>query len=478
MARDRDRPAQGFPPARARGPVENGGAVTRRLDILFAAEHLVPPVGGAEIGAGAAGGAVRYGPGCVPCGSTAASPPSGGRTAFRTATRPGRAALPRARRSRVTGRPSRRRSPRTRRRRGQEAAVRGPPTCSRVSSTRAGRQLEAAGAAGVPGVHVAQLRVALRDAFDAGTDCVPARDSPPVRPPARLEPDERAAMLESRAAHDTAVRAAAAVVTIGPAVADAFRGWTGREPVTLLPVGRRPPAPATPPARTGTRSWPRFAGARTKARSCSRLSRSRLHPGRCAVTERRGLGSPPGGARRALRTYGSGNDAAGEAAGRRGGAADALAMAGALRACGVRGARRGGARRGLERWEASPASCRARAWPACAGRRVEAQGGRADRPPGVARRTGTSGKERRSAAVLAGRPVERMEGLLLEVAQARPPGPTGSGTLPEPCRLLDQDRLDTGHEALRGEAQGGVPQAPESDDRARAATMEARSVAG
>ena len=44
------RPA-GRPPAAGTPAIENGGAVVRRLDILFAAEHLVPPVGGAEMSA-------------------------------------------------------------------------------------------------------------------------------------------------------------------------------------------------------------------------------------------------------------------------------------------------------------------------------------------------------------------------------------------------------------------------------------------
>ena len=220
------------------------------MDVLFAAEHLVPPVGGAETWA------LELLEDLAPRHRVRAAWLDGGQPAGWRADRLPDGIEGGARPCPVVADEGYWRT-KSRRRRALGAAIaeelsRDRPDVVVAQLHGAPAALEAAAAAGVPGVLVMPSYESLcRYAFEAGTDCAPAHDCSSCPAASRLDPDERAAMLESRAAHDEAARAGAAVVAIGPAVAEAFRGWTGREAVALSPVVSHPPAPAEPPAADG-----------------------------------------------------------------------------------------------------------------------------------------------------------------------------------------------------------------------------------
>lgn len=216
--------------------------MARRLDILFAAEHLIPTVGGAEVMAlellgelaqrhrvravwiaGAEGGGWRHDE--LPAGvqgAPAPAPPRGSGYWEHKA----------------------------RRRRVLAGAVAGQVAAARLDVVLT--QLHGAPAAlgmDVPGVMLMPSYEALcKNAFEAGSDCARAHDCVSCPLAARLPAGERDAMLESRAAHAAALARAAAIAAVGPAVARACSEWSGREPdLVLPPVLRLPPVPAMAP---------------------------------------------------------------------------------------------------------------------------------------------------------------------------------------------------------------------------------------
>jgi glycosyltransferase involved in cell wall biosynthesis len=216
--------------------------VARRLDILFAAEHLVPTVGGAELQAlellaelakrhrvraawiaGSMGGGWRHDelpPGVE--GTPAPAPP--GEVPYWEN---------KARRRRVLA----------------------DVVALQISAARPDvvvTQLHGAPAAlgaGVPGVLLMPSYEALcKNAFDAGSDCTPAHDCQSCPLATRLPAGERNWMFESRREHEKGLARAAAVAVVGPAVAQAFSEWTGRKPdLELPPVFRLPAVPAVGP---------------------------------------------------------------------------------------------------------------------------------------------------------------------------------------------------------------------------------------
>jgi Glycosyl transferases group 1 len=87
-------------------------------------------------------------------------------------------------------------------------------------------------------------------AFDAGTECRPKTGCRGCPPAASLDPSERRELLAARAAHEGALRGADALVAPSRAVADACAVWCGRRPeivpgVTVAepPVESRPDGP-------------------------------------------------------------------------------------------------------------------------------------------------------------------------------------------------------------------------------------------
>ena len=216
--------------------------MARRLDILFAAEYLIPTVGGAEMEALELLEELAD----APSGPCRLDRRVGGRGWRREELPPG-----------VVGAPAP--APpdgfaywesKARRRRVLADAVAGQIAAGRPDVVVT--QLHGAPAvlgAGVPGVLLMPSYEALcKTAFDADSDCAPAHDCASCPLAARLAPGERDRMLESREAHAGALARAAAIAVVGPAVAQACIEWTGREPdLVLPPVLRPPPAPAVAP---------------------------------------------------------------------------------------------------------------------------------------------------------------------------------------------------------------------------------------
>ena len=241
-----------------------------RLDIVFAAEHLVPPVGGAELWALEAlealaerhtvravwidgGDPARWRPTSLP-------PHVEG-----TTLGVGCQALGYWRTKEL-------------RRRALGEAVHDLASRRRpdVLLTQLHAAPDAIEAAGVPAVLVLHSYENLcKHAFGADSDCVPARDCASCPAAARLDGGERAAMLASRAAHERALRHAAELIAVGPAVRHACEEWVGRSPTLMPPLTRMPALPARPPPLTATRCCARRAGGRTRAATCSLRSHAR-----------------------------------------------------------------------------------------------------------------------------------------------------------------------------------------------------------
>ena len=222
--------------------------MARRLDLLFAAESLVPPVGGAEMWA------LELLEALTPRHDVRAAWLDGGEPAAWRVD-----ALPRGVEGSASGAPPPAEGywrTKARRREALGAAVAGEierrrPDIVVAQLHGAPTALAAAKVAGVPGVLVLPSYESLcKHAFDAGSDCAPARDCASCPASAALAPPERAAMLEARAAQDAAVAGAAAVVAVGDAVAGACREWSGRD-ATVAPGALRRPAVPERSARAG-----------------------------------------------------------------------------------------------------------------------------------------------------------------------------------------------------------------------------------
>jgi len=79
-----------------------------------------------------------------------------------------------------------------------------------------------------------------KHAFEAGGDCTAARDCRSCPTAARLEPDERAELLRSREAHGELLARAGGLVAPSRAVAAATEAWCGRRPSVVPPVVAAP----------------------------------------------------------------------------------------------------------------------------------------------------------------------------------------------------------------------------------------------
>ncbi len=101
--------------------------------------------------------------------------------------------------------------------------------------------IAAADAAGVPSVLLLPSYESLcRLAFDAGSECHPetrCRGCPAVHD---LPASERAELASSRDEHDASLAAASAIVAPSQYVADACFGWSRRRAVVVSPVGAAP----------------------------------------------------------------------------------------------------------------------------------------------------------------------------------------------------------------------------------------------
>ena len=215
--------------------------MARRLDIVFAAEYLLPPVGGAELWVLEllewlaarhrcravwldGGEPASWRPEALPPGvegSRAAAPaPTGGYWADKAARRESLGAA-------VASELARRRAD------VLITQLHGAPAA-----------LAAAERARVPGVLVLPSFESLcKHAFSATSDCAPEHDCASCPATARLPVGERGAMLASRVAHEHALSAAAELVAPGPALASACEAWAGRRPVVVAPVS----PPLSPP---------------------------------------------------------------------------------------------------------------------------------------------------------------------------------------------------------------------------------------
>lgn len=101
--------------------------------------------------------------------------------------------------------------------------------------------IEAASAAGVPSVLVVPSYEALcKHAFDAGSTCSPARDCASCPVAASLPGAERRELLAARAAQAAALRDAAELVVPSRFVAGQVASWSGRETAIVHPVVDRP----------------------------------------------------------------------------------------------------------------------------------------------------------------------------------------------------------------------------------------------
>jgi glycosyltransferase involved in cell wall biosynthesis len=104
--------------------------------------------------------------------------------------------------------------------------------------------LHAAAQAGIPGALVfASYEGLCKIAHDPGSDCPPGGDCVACPHASRLPAAERAALRESRAAHDAAIAGAAVLFAHSAAIAATARAWTGREAQVVHCV-----APPLPPA--------------------------------------------------------------------------------------------------------------------------------------------------------------------------------------------------------------------------------------
>lgn len=111
--------------------------------------------------------------------------------------------------------------------------------------------IEEAARAGTAAVLVLPSYESLcKHAFDAGSVCAPRSGCRTCPAALGLGPEERSELVRSRAAHERALRQADALVAPSSALADTVAGWCGRRasivrPVTvsLAPLGSRPDGP-------------------------------------------------------------------------------------------------------------------------------------------------------------------------------------------------------------------------------------------
>jgi glycosyltransferase involved in cell wall biosynthesis len=218
----------------AAGPRSPRSCVTDRLDLLFAADRLLPASGGAERFAlelleflrarhntrALWLGASRDPPGArtsLPPGLTGIelAPPAGGGPYWRD---------------------KRRRREAVRRAVEHELARRAPALV--VSQLHGGPgAIAAAAEAGVPGLLLLPSYEALcKYAFDAGSACVPASGCRECEAARALGPRERRELERSRRGHSWALSEAAALVAPSQAMADAVERWTNRRPDVVPPV--------------------------------------------------------------------------------------------------------------------------------------------------------------------------------------------------------------------------------------------------
>jgi len=212
-----------------------------RLEILFAAESLLPPAGGAERFAlewlGALSG--RHGVRAVWLGDGGATPAQRDGVELAPAAPPGTGG----------GYWTRKRRRRDAVGRRVDAALAERPADVVVTALHAAPAAIAAGrrrhAATVLMLH--SYEALCKYAFDAGSDCVPesrCRDCPRAR---ALEPAERRELLASREAHGTALAEVDRLVAPSRFVAGACEAWCGRRPVVVPDVtALSPPVPASP----------------------------------------------------------------------------------------------------------------------------------------------------------------------------------------------------------------------------------------
>ena len=211
-----------------------------RLEILFAAESLVPPVGGAErfalewLGALAGRHAVR----AVWVGEDAASEPGGVEPLPVAAPAGGDSgywAVKRRRREAIG--------------RGVDAALSARPADVVVTALHAAPAAIASGrrhgAATVLMLH--SYEALCKYAFDPGSACRPrsrCRDCPRARD---LDPTEREELFAAREAHEGSLAQADRLVAPSRFVAGACQAWCGRRPVVVPDVTvAGPPLPASP----------------------------------------------------------------------------------------------------------------------------------------------------------------------------------------------------------------------------------------
>ncbi len=202
----------------------------RRLDILYAVEHLLPATGGAErhaldwLGALARRHTIRAtwleggsdapapgeAPGKLPAGvegvAVAAPDADGGYWARK-----------RARRERLGTAVAR-------------ELARRPADVVVTALHAAPGAIAAAGEVGAASVLVLHSYESLcKYAFDAGSECRPRSGCRACPRALALDPDERRELIAARAAHGEALAAVACVVAPSRAVAEACRAWSGRE---------------------------------------------------------------------------------------------------------------------------------------------------------------------------------------------------------------------------------------------------------
>jgi glycosyltransferase involved in cell wall biosynthesis len=208
--------------------------VADRLDLLFAADRLLPASGGAErfalellefLGEWHDTRALWLGGSRDPPGGRTSLPP--GVTGIELAPRAG---------GDPYWRDKRRRREAVRGAVGRELARRSAELV--VSQLHGGPgAIAAAAAAGVPGLLLLPSYEALcKYAFDAGSACLPACGCRDCEAAHALGPQERRELERARREHTWALSAASALVAPSQAMADAVERWTNRRPDVVPPV--------------------------------------------------------------------------------------------------------------------------------------------------------------------------------------------------------------------------------------------------